>query len=101
MQLVITMVFASLFSKLVPHFSLARRLLASSGLVRYLPPEDEELRRLGGVRKEKPKRGGRRDQSSQQNSDAFGDLETFQVPRNIDVELETAKVAVGDIVQLR
>ena len=82
-QLVITMVFASIFSKLVPAYSLARKLLASSGkqswhqaikqhicmflylgLVRYLPPEDDELRTLANLPPPKPPQANNGHQSN-------------------------------------
>ena len=45
-QIVITMMMATVLSRVGPHLSLARWLLTSSyaGLVRYIHPSDEELK---------------------------------------------------------
>ena len=45
-QIVITMVMASVMTKIGPFMSLARWILTSNGLVRYLHPSDEELKPL-------------------------------------------------------
>ncbi len=104
-QLVITLVFASIFSKLVPRVSVARWLLGSSGLVCYLAPEDRELKSLAGYSSSSSAsngRGSRRRKKDQQKHDVFsGDLEAFTIPRNLDVQLEKASVNVGDLEQLR
>ncbi len=108
-QLVISMILASLFSKLVPRYSLARRLLASSGLVRYLAPEDRELRVLAGLPAQgagngsSSKRGNKKQNSSSNGGrgDAFADLDVFSVPRSLPVELDKTPVTWGDLTQLR
>lgn len=76
-------------------YSFARWLLCSQGLYRYLYPFNSELRTLAGVPKDKPKskKGGK----SEQN----GQTETFHVPRNLDIQLETAPVTALDVVHLR
>ncbi|XP_069703419.1 transmembrane protein 161B [Periplaneta americana] len=95
-QLVITLVMVSIIQKLGPHYSLARWILCSTGLVRYLYPTDEELRALAGVPKDKPKgkKGGR-------NVENGKTAETFHIPRNLDIELETAPVTALDVVHLK
>ncbi|XP_049797684.1 transmembrane protein 161B [Schistocerca nitens] len=95
-QLVITLVMVSVIQKLGPHYSLARWLLCSTGLIRFLYPTDDELRRAAGVPKDKPKskKGGRHVENGR-----AGD--TFHVPRNLDIQLETAKVSSLDVVHLR
>ncbi len=46
-QIVITMVVASIMTKIGPFMSMARWLLISTGLVRYMhPSDDEELRQI-------------------------------------------------------
>ena len=45
--MVITMVVASVMSKIGPFYSFARWLLTSTGLVRYQHPTDEELKVKG------------------------------------------------------
>lgn len=47
-QMVITLVMVSIIQKLSPHFSLAKWLLCSTGLTRYLHPTDNELKTLAG-----------------------------------------------------
>lgn len=82
----------SVIQKLGPHFSFARWLLCSTGLVRYLYPTDSELRQLASIPKDrKGKKGGTNGRS----------VETFHVPRNLDVQLETAKVSRLDVIHLR
>lgn len=49
-QLVITLVMVSVIQKLSPHFSLAKWLLCSTGLIRYLHPSDSQLKILAGKR---------------------------------------------------
>jgi hypothetical protein len=50
-QIVITMVVASIMSKVGPYLSFARWMLTSSGLVRYVHPSDEELKELALIPK--------------------------------------------------
>ncbi|XP_045469421.1 transmembrane protein 161B [Harmonia axyridis] len=95
-QLVITLVMISVIQKLGPHFSLGRWLLCSTGLIRYLYPTDSELKQLANIKKEKPKP---RKNKLQTNGKVYGD--TFHIPRNLDVQLETAKVTHLDVVHLR
>lgn len=47
--MVITLVMVSVIQKLSPHFSLAKWLLCSTGLTRYLHPTDNELKTLAGA----------------------------------------------------
>lgn len=83
----------SVIQKLNPHFSFAKWLLCSTGLIRYLHPTDKELKELAGVPKNKP--GKQKNYSKDQNTD------TFHVPRNLDLQLETAKVCRTEVVYLR
>lgn len=94
--MVITLVMISVIQKLGPHFSLGRWLLCSTGLIRYLYPTDSELKQLANIKKEKPKA---RKSKTQNNGKVYGD--TFHIPRNLDVQLETAKVSRLDVVHLR
>ncbi len=119
-QLVISMVFASLFSKLVPRYSLAKRLLASSGLVRYLAPDDAELKQLAGIpvnqsaranlpagankrqrQKAAAQQANGKDKARVKVGDAFADFDVFNIPRNLPVQLEKTPVTWGDLAQLR
>lgn len=65
----------------------------SSRLIRHLYPTDQELKNLAGIPREKGKKG--------KNSDHEKTNETFHVPRNLDVTLETAKVSPLDVVHLK
>ncbi|KAG7190275.1 hypothetical protein KM043_006392 [Ampulex compressa] len=92
-QLVITLIMVSIIQKLSPHFSLARWILCSTGLIRYLYPTDQQLRVLAGVPKEKPKRG------KHVENGKVGDV--FHVPRNLDITLENAKITMMDVIHLK
>ena len=108
-QLAITLVVASVMSRVGPFFSFARWLLTKgSGLVRYVHPDDEELRQLANLPPRKvvnpapngsSSRGGRKNRNQQQQANGTGDV--FTVPKSIDVQLDTANISVHDIVQLR
>lgn len=84
----------SVIQKLGPHFSVAKWLLCSTGLTRYLYPSDAELKQIANIPKDKQKAKRNR---TQQN----GKTEIFHVPRSIDIELKNAKVTVLDIIHLR
>jgi len=98
-QIVITMVMASLMSKISPYKSFSRWILTGySKLIRYVHPSDEELKALvvpppNGNRNNRKYRGGAN--GSQDNGGVFN------VPRSLDVQLETAPVEVSDLIQLR
>ncbi|CAH1401879.1 unnamed protein product [Nezara viridula] len=96
-QLVITLVMVSIIQKIGKHYSLARGLICSTGLIRYLYPTDDELRSLAGVIKEKQK--GKKDRKYHENGVSANS--TFHVPRNLDFQLESAKVSFLDVVHLR
>ena len=97
-QIVITMIVASTMSKIGPYMSFARWILTTSGLIRYMHPTDEELKSLIMIpRDKKNKKGSRRED---RNGNA-SDNSVFNVPRNLDIQLETTKVTTGEVVQLR
>lgn len=89
----------SVIQKLGPHYSLAKWLLCSTGLSRYLYPTNYELRQLAGVPKEKPKAKKGNKHHHEQNGKQ--EVETFHVPRNLDIKLEQAKVTPMDVIHLR
>ncbi|XP_058121142.1 transmembrane protein 161B [Anopheles ziemanni] len=97
-QLVITLIMVSVIQKLSPHFSLAKWILCSTGLTRYLHPSDDELRKLSGVPREKTKAKKDKRNGQQANGDKTG---TFHVPRSLDIQLDTIPIASYDIVHLR
>lgn len=47
-QLVMTLIMVSVIQKLSPHYSLAKWILCSTGLIRFLHPTDNELKTLAG-----------------------------------------------------
>lgn len=97
-QLVITLVMVSIIQKIGKHYSLSRWLLCSTGLIRYLYPTDDELRTLAGVAKEKPK--GKKDRKYH-GENGISSSSTFHVPKNLEFQLESAKVTLLDVIHLR
>ncbi|XP_043287201.1 transmembrane protein 161B [Venturia canescens] len=93
-QLVITLVMVSFIQKLGPHFSFARWILCSTGLTRYLYPTDQELRTLAGVPREKPKKG-------RQHMENGKSTDTFHIPRNLEVTLESTAITSLDVIHLK
>ena len=113
-QLAITLVVASVMSRVGPFFSFARWLLTrGAGLVRYVHPDDDELRQLANLPPRKyvnpetngsSSKGGRRGRNhnqQQQQHQANGAGDVFNVPKSIDLQLDKADISVHDIVQLR
>nr|XP_023013091.1 transmembrane protein 161B [Leptinotarsa decemlineata] len=96
-QLVITLVMISVIQKLGPHFSLARWFLCSTGLVRYLYPTDSELRQLANIPKDKSK--GKKNSKTQANGKST--VETFHIPRSLDIKLDNVKITSLDVIHLR
>ncbi|XP_058791652.1 transmembrane protein 161B [Phymastichus coffea] len=92
-QLVITLIMVSVIQKLGSHFSVAKWILCSTGLIRYLYPTDQELRSLVGFFKEKHKKG--------KHSENGKVSDTFQIPRNLDITLESAPVTALDVIHLK
>lgn len=93
-QLVITLIMVSVIQKL-GNYSLARWLLCSQGLYRYLYPTNSELKTLAGVPKDsfKNKKGSK--------NESNGKPDTFHIPRSLDIQLETTPVTALDVVHLR
>ena len=100
-------------SRVGPFFSFARWLLTrGAGLVRYVHPDDDELRQLANLPPRKyvnpetngsSSKGGRRGRNhhQQQQHQANGAGDVFNVPKSIDLQLDKADISVHDIVQLR
>lgn len=86
----------SVIQKLGPHYSFARWLLCSTGLIRYLYPTDNELRQLANIPKDKAK--SKKNFKHQTNGKQSN---TFHVPRNLEIQLETTKVTRLDVLHLR
>ena len=86
-QIVITMIVASVMSKVGPYMSFARWILTSSGLVRYMHPSDEELRSLAMIPKDRNrKKGSRREDRIAGKNGHANENGIFNVPRNIDLQ---------------
>jgi len=95
-QLVFSMVVASLLSKSTGKVSLARWLLCSGRLARYMHPSEEELRAMAGMASGLAK--GRKDKG---RKDArLKDSSTFTIPKNTPIELEAAPVRKVEILPL-
>ncbi|XP_032640780.1 transmembrane protein 161B isoform X2 [Chelonoidis abingdonii] len=92
-QLVVTMVMASVIQKIIPHYSLARWLLCSGSLRWYQHPTEEELRILAG----KQQRG-----KSKKDRKYNGHIENkpLTIPKDIDLHLETKSVTEVDTLAL-
>nr|CAG4643134.1 EOG090X04CK [Ilyocryptus agilis] len=93
-QLVITLLTISIMQKVTSRFSFGKWILCRTGLVYYIHPSDSELRKLAGIPQPKPKT------KSKDGEDGDED-KTFTVPRNLDVQLETAKIMPTDLHQLK
>uniref|UniRef100_A0A8D0BDL0 Transmembrane protein 161B n=1 Tax=Salvator merianae TaxID=96440 RepID=A0A8D0BDL0_SALMN len=92
-QLVVTMVMASVIQKIIPHYSLARWLLCSGSLRWYLHPTEEELRILAGKQQK-----GRSKKDRKYN----GHIENkpLTIPKDIDLHLETKSITEIDALAL-
>lgn len=120
----ITLVMVSVIQKLSPHYSLAKWFLCSTGLIRYLHPSDTELKILAGMlctypvdrahckrsfhyfcfclsgvpkNVQKPKKDNRHKNHHQSDDKS----NTFHIPRNLDIQLESTKISPFDVVHLR
>ncbi|XP_049652479.1 transmembrane protein 161B isoform X2 [Accipiter gentilis] len=91
-QLVVTMVMASVIQKIIPHYSLARWLLCSGSLRWYQHPTEEELRILAGKQRGKNKKDRKYN----------GHIENkpLTIPKDIDLHLETKSVTERDTIAL-
>lgn len=94
-QLVVTMVMASVIQKIIPHYSFARWLLCSGSLRWYQHPTEDELRSLAG-KQQKVK--NKKDRNSRYN----GHIENkpLTIPKDIDLQLETKCITEVDTLAL-
>ena len=89
-------------SKVGPYMSFARWMLTTSGLIRYMHPSDEELRTLAMIPKERNRKKGNRKEDRIYGKNGHSvDNGIFNVPRNLDIQLETTKVTDTEVIQLR
>lgn len=92
-QLVFSMISASILAKILPHCSFARWILCN-GLVRYLFPTEEEIRASLGP---PASLNGKRNRKGRGPQTDNGPL---MLPKNIDIQLEASPVTVSDILPL-
>ncbi|KAM9516296.1 transmembrane protein 161A isoform 2-T2 [Guaruba guarouba] len=92
-QVVVTLLAASLMQKMAPHWSFARWLLCNGSLRRYKHPSDEELCALAGKQRPKAKRDRR--------MNGMMDDKPLSVPRDIDLRLDTSPITAVDALVLR
>ncbi|KAL1023050.1 hypothetical protein UPYG_G00035830 [Umbra pygmaea] len=92
-QLVVSLLAASIMQRMAPHCSFARWLLCNGSLFRFKHPSEGELCALAG--KQMPSKPNKRDR--RQN----GESKPLTVPKDIDLNLEKAPVSVLDALVLR
>ncbi|KAM4858633.1 transmembrane protein 161A isoform 4-T4 [Urocitellus parryii] len=92
-QLVVTLLTATLMHRLAPHCSFARWLLCNGSLFRYKHPSEEELRALAG--KQKPR--GRKERWT----NGLSEDKPLLVPRDAPFQLETCPLTAVDALVLR
>ncbi|XP_029573671.1 transmembrane protein 161B isoform X3 [Salmo trutta] len=92
-QLVVTMVMASVIQKIIPHYSFARWLLCSGGLRWYQHPTEDELRNLAGKQQKTKSKKDRR-------NNGHIDYKPLTIPKDIDLQLETKCITEVDTLAL-
>ncbi|XP_051038768.1 transmembrane protein 161B isoform X1 [Phodopus roborovskii] len=92
-QLVVTMVMASVMQKIIPHYSLARWLLCNGSLRWYQHPSEEELRILAGKQQKGKNKKDRKYNGHIENK-------PLTIPKDIDLHLETKSVTEVDTLAL-
>ena len=97
LQLVFSMIMASVLSKLLPHYSLARNVLCSR-LVRYLHPSEEEMRSLSGLSNNLPKGKGKKDKRDGKRKD---DTPVTTYSKNLNIQLDSAPIKAMDLLPLQ
>ncbi|XP_011949915.1 PREDICTED: transmembrane protein 161A isoform X5 [Cercocebus atys] len=91
-QLVVTLLTATLMHRLAPHCSFARWLLCNGSLFRYKHPSEEELRALAG----KPRPRGRKERWT----NGLSEEKPLSVPRDAPFQLETCPLTTVDALGL-
>ncbi|XP_023699030.1 transmembrane protein 161B isoform X2 [Paramormyrops kingsleyae] len=92
-QLVVTMVMASVIQKIIPHYSFARWLLCSGRLKWYQHPTEDELRNLAGKQQK-----GKNKKDRKYNGHI--DNKPLTIPKDIDLQLETKSITEVDTLAL-
>ncbi|KAJ8262980.1 hypothetical protein COCON_G00154370 [Conger conger] len=92
-QLVVTMVMASVIQKIIPHYSFARWLLCSGSLRWYQHPTEDELRSLAGKQQKSKNKKERK-------YNGHIDNKPLTIPKDIDLQLETKSISEVDTLAL-
>ncbi|XP_012916173.1 transmembrane protein 161A isoform X2 [Mustela putorius furo] len=91
-QLVVTLLTATLMHRLAPHCSFARWLLCNGSLFRYKHPTEEELRALEG---KPPRPRGRKERWA----NGYSEEKPLSVPRDAPFQLETCPLTAVDVLE--
>ncbi|KAL2089598.1 hypothetical protein ACEWY4_014286 [Coilia grayii] len=94
LQLVVSLLAASIMQRMAPHCSFARWLLCNGSLFRFKHPSEGELCALAGKQMTKPSKRDRRQNGNRENK-------PLTVPKDIDLHLESTPVSVLDALVLR
>ncbi|XP_053312218.1 transmembrane protein 161A [Spea bombifrons] len=92
-QMVVTLLVATVMHRVSPYFSFGRWLLCNGSLFRYKHPTEDELRALAGKQKPKVKR--------ERRVNGVTDEKPLTVPRDIDLHLDTQPITTIDALVLR
>uniref|UniRef100_A0A4W3I4C4 Transmembrane protein 161B n=1 Tax=Callorhinchus milii TaxID=7868 RepID=A0A4W3I4C4_CALMI len=92
-QLVVTMVMASIIQKITPHYSFARWLLCNGSLQWYQHPTEEQLRTLAGKQQKGKAKKDRKHNGHIENK-------PLTVPKDIDLHLEAKTISEVDTTVL-
>ncbi|KAE8632619.1 hypothetical protein XENTR_v10001601 [Xenopus tropicalis] len=91
-QMVVTLLVASIMQRVSPHYSFGRWLLCNGSLFRFKHPTEEELRTLAGKQKPKAKR--------ERRTNGVTDEKPLTVPKDIDLRLDTQPITTIDALGL-
>ncbi|XP_063313366.1 transmembrane protein 161A [Pelobates fuscus] len=92
-QMVVTLLVATVMQRISPHVSFGRWLLCNGSLFRYKHPTEDALRALAGKQKPKAKR--------ERRVNGVADEKPLTVPRDIDLHLDTQPITTIDALVLR
>ncbi|XP_075467253.1 transmembrane protein 161A [Ascaphus truei] len=92
-QMVVTLLMASVMHRVSPYCSFGRWLLCNGSLFRYKHPTEEELRALDGKQRPRGKR--------ERRMDGVTEDKPLTVPRDIDLHLDTQPITTMDALVLR
>ncbi|KAG5276167.1 hypothetical protein AALO_G00128610 [Alosa alosa] len=93
-QLVVSLLAASIMQRMAPHCSFARWLLCNGSLFRFKHPSEVELCALAGKQVTKPNKKDRRQNGNRENK-------PLTVPKDIDLHLDSTPINVLDALVLR